>query len=340
MANFFITGGTGFLGSRLIQSITAGPHTVYCLCRDKKSSGDGGGPVRWIVGDLLDTSSYKDILKRADYVFHLAGLIHARRKEEFIKVNVTGTETLIEACLEAGAPLKRFVHMSSIAAMGPGYDGRLLKESGPCAPAGEYGKSKLRAEQAALTYSSRLPLVILRPTYIYGRGDMRGVKFLKIICNQPPSLLVPFISDISLCHISDVVRSCLRAAQTDTPSGETFIIADPVVYSRDQVREVVKEVITELRPDGSGKEENDPASLLLEDSNPEGFAKRITRHQYWGCDVSKAETVLGFRARVSLKEGVYDTVKWYLDEGLFNPGKEKQYIPADNLTDNLGDKNM
>jgi nucleoside-diphosphate-sugar epimerase len=316
MAGFFITGGTGFVGDHLIGSIPPENNTVYCLTRRKRKHFTGVDSDMWIEADLLDIDSYKDILKKVDYVFHLAGLIHARKRGDYIRTNVKGTEMLLKACREVNAPVKRFVYMSSIAAMGANYDGKLLRESDACSPRTEYGKSKLQAEQVVREFSRVLPVVILRPTYIYGRGDLRGLKFLKTICNQPVSSLTPFIKTISLCHISDIIGSCFCAIEKEIKSGHIFIISDPGVYSRDQVRDIVREVISELLSKEPGKEKKELSSFFESTSTADIFEKRITRHQYWGCDVTKAKIVLGFQPKIPLKEGVIDTLKWYLTEGL------------------------
>jgi len=314
MAVFFITGGTGFVGNALIRSLLTGDNKMICLTRRKKKHLMENKSILWFEADLFDADAYKHLLTHADYVFHLAGLIHARKKEDYVRTNVEGTEVLLNACRETKAPVKRFLYMSSIAAMGANYDGALLKETDACSPRTEYGKSKLLAEQAVMKFSRTMPAVILRPSYIYGRGDMRGLTFLKSICDRPASPLTPFIKTISLCHISDVVGGCLCAARGEIESGEIFIISDPGVYSRERVKAIVREVIDE-------KKEIAPFFESIPETG--GFAKRITRHQHWGCDVTKAKKMLGFQPGMSLTEGVRDTVTWYITRGLFTPGKHK-----------------
>jgi len=326
MARYFITGGTGFVGTHLIQKVLSKNNELFCLYRQKNPNFSDTDSIHWIEGDLLDSLTYKDVLKDTDCVFHLAGLLSARRREDYTRVNVDGTASLLEACREVGAHIKRFVHMSSIAASGPSYDGDLLKETHSCTPQSEYGKSKHQAEQVVLHYLKFFPVVILRPTFVYGRGDLRGLKFLQSLNNPVSFLWASHIKTISLCHVSDVVQSCLLSARKDIESGDIFNISDPCISTWKSVWKTLEEIFRDLL----GADFPQGASLILSlselASRFNSTVPKAPRYQFWACDVSKAKEVFGFCPEMPFRKGAYDTIRWYMSKGLLSKKDIKQIL--------------
>jgi len=318
MTNFFITGASGFVGNHLIERLHGAGNKIWCLTRRYKKHFFNDDSIEWIEADLLDTKSYKNILKNADYIFHLAGLLNSRRKEEYIRTNVKGTESLLDTCKEIGAPKSRFIYMSSIAAMGANYEGNLLKESDPCFPQTEYGKSKHQAELIALNYSNSIPVVILRPSFIYGRGDMRGLKYLQSLDNHSNSFWISMIKTISLCHISDLIQSCVLSIERNIKSGEIFIISDPEVYTWNKIKEILIKIFKNFPRTSISKNQIPPENFLEKMEPLDDSSKTLPNYQYWGCDISKAKRLLDFHPKISLEEGAYDTILWYLNKGLLN----------------------
>jgi dihydroflavonol-4-reductase len=318
MAKYFITGSTGFVGHHLIQKLSSQKNEIFCLYRHKKAPLPNTHAVQWIKGDLLDINTYKDALKETDYVIHLAGLLSARRKEDYFRANVDGTASLLEACREVGATLKRFVHMSSIAVVGPNSSGALLKETDSCSPQTEYGKSKYQAEQVALSYSKTFPVVILRPTVIYGQGDLRGLKFLQSLNNPVSWLWISQIKTICLCHVTDVVKSCLLSVQKDIESGEIFTISDPEVSTWETVWKTLEEILNDFLRQDAFLDNNLTLSFAEIESKLNSIAPDIRRYQFWACDTTKAQRILGFYPEMPFKKGAYDTISWYLGQGLLS----------------------
>jgi nucleoside-diphosphate-sugar epimerase len=308
MGRIVITGATGFIGQHLTRRLAAAGHALCCLMRDGSTPRRSGEHLRWIAADLRDPATYRDSLRDADCVIHLAGVIDARRIEEYRATNVEATASLLRACRSVGAPRRRFLFMSSIAAMGPSYTGELLRESLTCRPETEYGRSKAEAEGVCLAQADALPTVILRPSFVYGPRDYRGLRMLDALLGHAPSPWPQGVRTLSLCHVSDLVDACVASLARDVRSGDTFLISDPTVHTWDTIRAALIDALDELLP---GWPRRSPDS----GSAPRTF---LVPAQGWACDVRHAVEGLGFRARVPLAVGVRNTIGWYLREGLLS----------------------
>ena len=319
MANFFITGSTGFIGGHLVRRLLDGNHTLWCLVHRRDPDVPYIPGVRWVEGDLCDPRSYEYAVKTADAVIHLAGRIHARKRDEYFQTNVVGTDLLLKVCRNAPS-LKRFVHMSSIAVMGPSVDGRLLKESDSCNPQSEYGKSKWMAEQKVLEVSPSIPTVILRPAFVYGRGDLRGLNVLQSHVQSGSSVWARTIGTFSLCHVSDVVESCVLSVEKRVPSGEIYIVSSPEILTTSRMTEVLNRLFQEFFP-GLFTEGNGFFFPPKPAERPDFGNNKNGNHHSWGCDTCKAEKELDFHPKMIFEAGARDTIRWYMDEGLFQLGR-------------------
>ncbi len=166
-----VTGATGFIGSHLVEVLVSRGWRVRCLVRRPAELPEGAEAVH---GDLAGAG-----LERAaagvEVVFHLAGVTKARRAREYYEGNARGTAALVEAC--AGVP--RFVHVSSLAAVGPSADSVPLTEDAEPAPFTHYGKSKLEAERIVRASALGERAVIVRPPVVYGPRDTDVLHFFR-----------------------------------------------------------------------------------------------------------------------------------------------------------------
>lgn len=145
-----ITGGTGFVGSHLIDHALETGHTVRALTRKPQPRRIG---VTWVEGALDRPKSLATVVEGADAVIHVAGIVNALDRAGFVAGNVTGTEAILKAARLAG--IRRFVHVSSLAAREPSLS--------------NYGWSK--AESEARVQASGLDWTIVRPPAIFGPRD-------------------------------------------------------------------------------------------------------------------------------------------------------------------------
>lgn len=188
-----ITGGTGFVGSHLLDSALAEGHEVRALTRRTQPPREG---VTWIEGALDRPDSLARLVEGADAVIHVAGVINAPDRAGFVAGNIEGTRAMIRAAEEAG--VARFIQVSSLAAREPGLS--------------DYGWSKAEADAAVM--ASRLDWTIVRPPAIFGPRDQEMLELFRLaqrhIVPLPPSG-----GRLSVIAVEDLVELLLRLATTD-----------------------------------------------------------------------------------------------------------------------------
>ena len=109
--------------------------------------------------------------------------------------------------------LQKFIYLSSQAAAGPCRNGGKKKESDQCEPVSPYGQSKRMGEEFALAHSHELPLVILRPSAVYGPRDRDIFAFFKLLSKRIKPCLSGQDQHVSLCYVEDVVQAILLASE-------------------------------------------------------------------------------------------------------------------------------
>ena len=194
-----VTGGTGFVGQRLIEMAVARGHRVLALTRLPQEAREG---VEWIEGSLENRDALERLVSESDAVIHVAGVINAPDAAGFEAGNVTGTLAMLAAATAAGT--QRFVHVSSLAAREP-----LLSL---------YGASKARSEE--LVRRSGLDWVIVRPPAVYGPGDKETLELFKMA--KAGLILLPPKGRLSLIHVDDLARLLLTLAEQRYPKKEVL----------------------------------------------------------------------------------------------------------------------
>jgi nucleoside-diphosphate-sugar epimerase len=190
-----VTGGTGFVGSHLIDVALAAGHSVQALTRRDQPPRRG---MRWVSGDLEDHTALEHLVDGADAVIHIAGVITGQHAAHFERGNVDGTLAMLAAATAAG--VNRFVHVSSLAAREPKLS--------------LYGSSKARSEE--LVRGSGLGWAIVRPPAVYGPGDRETLELFRMA--KFGLMLMPPRGHVSLIHVDDLARLLLALSETDAPS--------------------------------------------------------------------------------------------------------------------------
>lgn len=317
----FITGGTGFIGSHLIDYYMANQKEleIFALVRDL-------GNLKWLSGrnvHLLEGNlfSLPSLPSDIDYVFHLAGLTLSSDLAAYYTVNQQGTASLFQGLQAQKISPRKIICLSSLAAAGPSLNCEPTKESVPPHPITPYGESKLKGEAEALKFKDIYPIVILRAVAIFGPRDRDFLRYFKFIKKGILPTLYRKNRLLSLCYVKDLCRAINLSIQNELESGEILNIADPNPYSWDDLGQAAGEAIgkslRKLRVPLVSLSVYGRISELLglftkKPSLVNRYTVREMKERCWIADVKEAEKKLSFCPGYTLKDAVQETVEWYL----------------------------
>ena len=200
-----MTGATGFVGATVLQAALAAGHQVRALTRRPQAPRAG---VTWVAGALDAPETLIELVRGADAVIHVAGVVNAPDKAGFVAGNIAGTKAMVSAAQAAG--IARFVHVSSLAARAPDLS--------------VYGWSKAGAEAAVA--ASGLDWVMVRPPWVYGPGDMDTLDMFRMA--RTGLMLVPPEGKVSIIHAGDLARLLLALTEPGVATGQRVEADDGV----------------------------------------------------------------------------------------------------------------
>lgn len=312
-----VTGGTGFIGSHLVDAVRAAGEPFRSLVRPKRGRSMPAGDV--VEGDLTTGAGLEGALRGVDTVIHLAGVTKALRAADYYAGNADATGTLARAV--ASRPI-RFVHVSSLAAIGPSDGATPVSEDDIPRPLTDYGKSKLEAERVV---RAALPgAVIVRPPVVYGPRDTDVFQLLKSISK---GLVVEIAGGerwFSAIYVEDLVRGLLVAARTGAAAGRSYFLTHPKPASWSELAATASAVMqrrarTVRVPAGLAHGVGMCAEVWSRLTGTPGIVSRDkvreARCAAWVCDHRRAAAELGFEASTPLAEGLAKTLAWYKEAG-------------------------
>jgi UDP-glucose 4-epimerase len=305
-----VTGGAGFIGSHLVDSLVLSGHKITVLddfstgASENLSDAAAKGDVRIVVGSVLDADRVDEALEECSRVFHLAVQCVRRsigNPRQSHDVNATGTLTVLEAARRHG--VERFVYCSSSEVYGNTSTGLLHEDLTPCRPVTIYGGAKLAGEVYTEAYREtyRLPTVVVRPFNAYGpraheRGDLAEVvpRFvIRVLNGLPPVIFGDGSNGRDFTYVTEVARGISLAGAADQLVGRRVNIAYGRMITVRDVAETVMKVC--------GR--NDLSATM---SRPRpGDVKALA------ADTRRAAEMLGYRAEIEFTEGVRRYVGWF-----------------------------
>jgi nucleoside-diphosphate-sugar epimerase len=324
----FITGATGFIGSRLALKCLARGDTVTVLsgagnatwAANAKLIEAGGGRV--VLGSVTERDEVFPLVQGMDVVYHLAAAQHESDAPDqfFWDVNVTGTKHVLEASHHAG--VRRFIHASTIGVYGRGSAG-LLDERSPVKPDNIYGVTKLAGEKLVQSYQPQLPCVVLRISEAYGPGDLRLLKLFKAIHKNLFFVIGNGRNTHHPIYIEDLIDSLFLAATVDDAVGKTFVLAGKELLSTNEMVQIIASALGRkvsrvrlplavfLILAAMVETTCRPLKIQppLHRRRMDFFRKNLTFRQ------EEAFKYLGHNPTYSFREGVAEVKKWYAQEG-------------------------
>jgi nucleoside-diphosphate-sugar epimerase len=322
-----ITGAGGFIGRHLVEDQLQRSRQVTAVDLDTSGLAPSRGrPGLAIVeGDFRDRALLDRTLSDHDVCFHLASLHLQTDVDEsaFWAVNVQGARQLVERCHAAG--VGRFVHCSSVGVYGDVKTPPADEES-QCDPDIPYERSKLAGETAVREYAVQTgyPVVVVRPSWVYGPGCPRTTRLFRAILK---GRFFYVGSGKTLRHpifIEDFLAGLELAASRPSSPGQVFILAGPRAVT---IQELVEAIAFRLgKPAPRLRLPRVPvllAAFAVEKAHavlkkPSPLSRRSLKF-YTGntaFTTQRAQTVLGFKPKIELDEGLARTGAWLQESGL------------------------
>ena len=327
--NVLITGGSGFIGSRLALKSRDMGNTVKVLTQMNTAAEEGNldelqsHGIEILVGAVTDKDIVELAVKDCDAVFHLAAAQHEANVPDrhFRNVNVEGTRTVIEASIREG--VGRFVYGSTIGVYGSALDG-VIDEESPQHPDNIYGVTKAEAEKLVTGYADKIPVSIIRISETYGPGDRRLLKLFKAIDTGMFFMIGSGLNKHQLIYVDDLINGLYLAATSENAVNEAFVLAGrEVLTTNEMVNSIANAVGKSIRKFRAPLWIFMLAATILETVlKPLGIQPPLHRRRmdffrksfYFSRE--KSRTVLGFEPATDFDAGARLTAKWYKENGL------------------------
>ncbi|MDD3625694.1 MAG: NAD(P)-dependent oxidoreductase [bacterium] len=322
---YLVTGGTGFIGSHLVELLLKNGHNVRVPVR--KESSLRYLPVKEKNLELFNCSfSDRELLRKLcshiDIIFHLAGSTKAPSKKEYFRVNVDFTRNIYIAARESGS-VSRFIFFSSQASKGSSVGKLGLKENEFTEPISDYGKSKRKAEEV-LSRISGPNRVIVYLSSVFGPRDRDFLTIFKLV----KAGIFPYFGlkkrYINVVYVKDLVEQLYQISLLDKRENWSINIASSSIYTWHSFLGSLSNVM-----DNKFRLIHLPSFLqipfgiyldilhILTGSSQALDKDKLNElnKRYWIMDTETLYKKLEQKERFSLEEGLKETYNWYLNKG-------------------------
>lgn len=326
-----VTGATGAVGPAVLAALQGAGYRLRVLSRTVPPATPIGEDVMVCRGDVADADAVRELVEGAEVVVHLASKLHVVNpspavSEEYHRVNVLGTETVVRAATEAC--VHRVVVVSSIAVYGA--TSGLVTEDSPPAPNTLYGETKLEAERLTheFTRADGTPLcTVLRPAAVYGPG-LKG-NYLRLVQALANKRFVPIGNGTTrrpLIYDNDLAAAIVLAASHSAAAGRTYNVADGVPHQLDAIVSAICIALGRSSPRFSIPTPIARSASAVVDR---ALALGRRRPRFRGLvdkyleslevDAARIERELGFVPRITLEAGWEQTVQALRRRGALPP---------------------
>ncbi len=327
-----VTGGTGLLGSHIIEQLCLRGRPVRAIVR-------AGSDTRWlksqpveiVEGDLSDAASLSRACQGVQYIYHAAARVGDWGPwHEFQEITIDGTRRLVDAAVAARVP--RFIHISSISSYGyVNGEGITVDETASLGYKlyrwAYYSRAKVAAEEIVWRAhkEGRIAVTVIRPSWIYGPRDRMTIA-RQVAATREGKMKI--IGDgrnrLNVVYAGNVAEGAILAADTPKAAGQAYNMSDDGVMTLQEYYNAIADELGEPRPTrhvpyAVAK----TAAFILECIGHLVGRKTpplVTRYSVWLMgrrsffSAEKARRELGWKTTVTYDKGIPLTVKWYLEQ--------------------------
>jgi nucleoside-diphosphate-sugar epimerase len=325
LTKILVTGATGFTGGKVAKRLVENGRDVVAFVRaSSDTTALEALGVECRVVDIRDAADVADNFANIGMVYHIAAAYRSEHADhgEFHAVNVEATRNLLDVAVAGN--VSRFIHCSTV-----GVQGEIEKppaaEDYRFKPGDHYQQSKLDGELLALEYfKDKLPGCVVRPVGIYGPGDTRFLKLFRPIAKRKFVMIGKGDVLYHMTYIDDLVDGFMLAGEKDAALGEVFTIAGPQYTTIRELADTIA-AVQDVKP-GRLRVPFLPvywAAVVCDvlcraiRVSPPLYPRRV---EFFELDrafsTEKAQRLLGYQPKVSLREGLARTAAWYREQGL------------------------
>ncbi len=317
-----ITGATGFVGSHLVERLSAAGWRLRALVRPTSGVAELERlGVERVTGDLADPGSIARAAEGTDVVFHLAAATAAPDEAAYHRANVAGSEAVAEGVRRAAGRPRRLVYLSSYAACGPMVDGRPRRMDETPHPLTGYGRTKLEGERVLRGLEDAgVATVVVRAPAVYGPRDRALLTYFRLVrWGIAPAPVGE--RRLHLVFAPDLARALEGAA--DAPPG-TYAVAEPVAHTMAALADEIARALGKrpLRIPLLPALARAAAAVTEGMGRVGGFTPAFNREKAeemlaegWVCDLAGSEALLPPGEATPLAAGVARTAQWYRTNG-------------------------
>lgn len=308
-----VTGGDGFIGSHLVESLVKKGADVKALSIYNSFNYWGWledisclNEIEVFTGDIRDPFFCRTIARGVDTIFHLGALISIPYSyiapASYVDTNVTGTLNMCQAAVDNACT--RFIHTSTSEVYGTAQYVP-IDEKHPLQPQSPYSASKIGADAIAISYHNAfdLPVVVSRPFNTYGPRQSARAVIPSIIIQIASGISRIEVGDLSptrdFSYIEDICRSFIAIAECDECIGQTVNFGSNYEISIRDTLELIKELM-------NSEVEFETDKQRMRPGKSEVF-------RLW-CDNSKIREMTGFQPEYDIERGLQKTIEWFLKE--------------------------
>ena len=319
-----VTGGSGFVGSHLVELLLERGWEVNCLVLP----GEGrlwleDATVSFFEGSVTEIGSLEPFLVGCGAIVNVAGLTRSRTEALFMAVNVGGAVNLVEAALVLAEGPRHIVCMSSLAAAGPCPEGSCLDEDDEQRPLTPYGRSKAAMERALLSYGGRMHCSFIRAPGVYGPRDRDFLQYFRLV-DRGLRLVVGDRNVMSILYVKTLAQALASCILQPAAYGQAFFIADEGEYDWDDFSSLVEASLGRKTLRIQVPQALVAAVAFFSEALKPLLRRPplLDRHKLlemrqhrWVVSTAKARRLLGFTPAICTADAIAETGRWYRDEG-------------------------